>query len=158
MISKDHYNPYNRKTKSILNELKRDLPIEEGTGNIAQPEGRAILWLKEFLPHRTKMPEGKCGDIPYTEELDSVKTVYVEPDGRIAVCNEFYIGNASEADIIDIIEEYNPFKIPEAKAIIERGMEGLINWAATKGVKPDAKGYYNICHMCTDIRQKVNMT
>jgi len=50
VISKDHDNPYNRKTRSILNELKRDLPIEEGAGNIAQPEGRALLWLKEFLP------------------------------------------------------------------------------------------------------------
>lgn len=122
------------------------MPIEEGVGNIAQPEGRALLWLKDFLPRRTKIPKGKCGDTPYTEELDSVKTIYVEPDGRIAVCKEFYIGNASEADIIDIIENYDPFKIPEAKAIIETGVEGLINWAKEKGVKPNPNGYYNICH------------
>jgi len=155
VVSKDHDNPYNRKTRAILDELK-ELPIEEGEGNIAQPEGRATLWLKDFLPRRTKMPKGKCGDIPYTEELDSVKTIYVEPDGRIAVCNEFYIGNASETDIIDIIERYDPFKIPEAKAIIESGMEGLQNLAKTKGVEPDPEGYYNICHMCTDIRKRVS--
>jgi len=155
VVSKDHDNPYNAKTKAILEQLK-DLPIEDGEGNNAQPEGRAIKWLKDFLPSRTKTPKGKCGDVPYTEELDSVETMYVEPDGRIAVCKDFYIGNASETGIIGIIENYDPFKIPEAKAIIESGMEGLINWARTKGVEPDSTGYYNVCHMCTDIRRKVN--
>jgi len=155
VVSKDHDNPYNRKTKAILEQLK-DLPIEDGEGNNAQPEGRAIKWLKDFLPSRTKTPKEKCGDVPYTEELDSVKTIYVEPDGKIAVCKDFYIGNAFETDIIGIIENYDPFQIPEAKAIIESGMEGLINWARTKGVEPDSTGYYNVCHMCTDIRRKVN--
>ena len=155
VVSKDHDNPYNLKTKAILEQLK-DLPVEYGEGNIAQPEGRAILWLKDFLPPRTKTPKGKCGDVPYTEELDSVKTICVAPDGRIAVCTDFYIGNAFETDIIEIIEDYDPFKIPEAKAIIESGMEGLIKWARTKGVEPDPEGYYNICHMCTDIRRRVS--
>jgi len=155
VVSKDHDNLYNQKTRAILDQLK-DLPVEEGEGNNVQPKGRAILWLKDFLPSRTKTPNGKCGDLPYTEKLDSVKTICVEPDGRIAVCNDFYIGNASETDIIDIIENYDPCKIPEAKAIIESGMEGLVNWARKKGVAPDPKGYYNICHMCTDIRKRVN--
>jgi len=155
VISKNHDNPYNQKTKAILKQLK-DLPIKEGEGNIAQPEGRAVLWLKDFLPSKTKTPKGKCGEVPYTEELDSVKTLCVAPDGRIAVCNDFYIGNASETDIIDVIENYDPFKIPEAKAIIKNGTEGLINWARTKGVEPDSEGYYNVCHMCTDIRRRIN--
>jgi len=153
VVSKDHDNPYNRKTKAILERL-RGLPVEDDEGNIAQPEGRATLWLKDFLPPRTRVPKGKCGDIPYTEELDSVKTVCVEPDGRIAVCKEFHIGNASETDIIiDIIENYDPFKIPEAKVIVENGVEGLMNWARSKGREPDPEGYYNICHMCTDIQE-----
>ena len=155
VVSKDHDNLYNRKTRAILDQLK-DLPIEEGEGNNAQPEGRAVLWLKDFLPSKTKTPKGECGDMPYTEKLDSVKTICVVPDGRIAVCNDFYIGNASETGIIGIIENYDPFKIPEAKAIIENGMEGLINWARTKGVEPDPEGYYNVCHLCTDIRKRVN--
>jgi len=155
VVSKNHDNPYNRKTKAILKQLG-DLPVEEGEGNNVQPKGRAISWLKDYLPSKTKTSKGECGDLPYTEKLDSAKTICAEPDGRIAVCNEFYIGNASETDIIDIIENYDPFNMPEAKAIIENGMEGLINWAKTKGVKPDPEGYYNICGMCTDIRKKVN--
>jgi len=153
VVSKDHNNPYNRNTKAILKQLK-ELPAKEGEGNNARPEGRTILCLKNFLPPKTKTPKGKCGDVPYTEKLDLVKTIYVEPDGRIAICKDLYIGNAFETDIIDITENYNPFKIPEAKAIIEKGMKGLINWARPKGVKPDPEGYYNICHMCTDIRRR----
>jgi len=154
VVSKDDDNPYNQKTKAILAELK-NLPIEDGEGNVTQPEGRATLWLKDFLPRKTRVPKGKCGDIPYTEQLDSIKAICVEPDGRIAVCKEFYIGNASETDIIDIIEDYDPFKIPEAKVIVENGVEGLMNWARSKGRGPDPEGYYNICHMCTDIRRRV---
>ncbi len=132
VVSKDHDNPYNRKTRTILEELK-DLSAKDGEGNVVQPKGRAVLWLKDFFPPKVKMPKGKCGDLPYTEKLNSVKTILIEPDGRIAVCNEFYIGNASEKDIIDILENYDPFEIPEAKAIIENGMEGLLNWAGGKG-------------------------
>jgi hypothetical protein len=154
VISKDHNNPYNRKTKTILKQLK-GLPVKEGEGNNAEPQGRAVLWLKDFLPPKTKAPKGKCGDIPYTEELDSVKAICIVPDGRIAVCTDFYVGNAFETDIVDIIENYDPFKIPEAKAIIENGMEGLTKWARTKGVEPDPGGYYNICDMCADIRRRV---
>jgi len=157
VVSKDHDNPYNRKTRAILEELE-DLSIQSGEGNIAQPEGRATIWLKDFLPRKTRMPMEKCGDISYTEELDSVKTISVEPDGRIAVCKEFYVGNAFETDITDIIEKYDPFKIPEARAITESGMKGLLNWAMINGVKPDPAGYYNVCHMCTNIRKRVKRT
>lgn len=155
VVSKDHNNVYNRKTKAILKELK-NLPVEISEGNTAQPEGRAIVWLKDFLPPKTKMPKGKCGDLPYTEPLDLIHTVYVEPDGRIAICKEFYIGNAFETDIVDIIENYDPFKFPEAKALIENGIVGLTNWASERGVKPDPTGYYNVCHRCTAIRRNVN--
>ena len=157
LVSEDDDNRYNRKTKSILKELK-NLPIECNNGNIVQPEGRATLWLKEFFPLKKKEPTGKCGDVPYTEVLDSVKGIYVEPDGRVAVCNEFYIGNAFETNIINLIENYDPFGIPEMKAILENGMEGLVDWAKTKGIEPDSEGYYSICRMCTDIRKRVSKT
>jgi MoaA/NifB/PqqE/SkfB family radical SAM enzyme len=155
VVSKDHGNVYNRKTRAILKELE-NLPVRISGGNVAQPEGRAIVWLKDFLPLKIKMPKGKCGDLPYTEPLDLIHTVFVEPDGRISICKELYIGNAFETDIVDIIENYDPFKIPEVKALIENGMVGLTNWANERGVKPDNTGYYNACHMCTAIRRKVN--
>jgi MoaA/NifB/PqqE/SkfB family radical SAM enzyme len=157
VVSKDDDNEYNRRTKTILQKL-RNLHVEESEGNSVQPKGRALSSLTEFLPQRTPVPKGKCGEMPYTEKLDSVKTISVEPDGRIAVCEDFYIGNAFESDIIDILENYDPYRIPEAKSILEKGMDGLTKWARKRGVEPQPEGYYNICHMCTDLRERARTT
>jgi len=156
VVSKHHDNKYNRRTRAILQKL-RNLHVEEGEGNNAQPEGRARSSLAEFLPPRTLVPKGKCGDIPYTEALDTVRTISIEPDGRVAVCKNFHIGNAFESDIIGILDDYDPFKIPEAKSILEKGMDGLIEWAKKRGVEPKPEGYYNVCHMCTDLRERATI-
>jgi MoaA/NifB/PqqE/SkfB family radical SAM enzyme len=155
VVSKDHDNEYNRRTKTILQKL-RNLQVEESEGNSVQPKGRARSSLTEFFPPRTSVPKGKCGEMPYTEVLDSVKTISVEPDGRVAVCENFYIGNAFKSNIIDILENYDPFRIPEAKSILEEGMDGLTKWAKNRGVEPRPEGYYNICHMCTDLRERTS--
>jgi len=154
VISKDHENPYNRRTKAILKQLEKDFPVAESSGNIAQPKGRALSWLEDYLPKKVSVPKEKCGDMPYTERLNQVTTISVEPDARVAVCEGFYIGNAIQRDIIDIIEDYDPFSIPEAKSIVEDGIQGLIDWGKATGVKPDPMGYYNVCDMCKDIRKK----
>ena len=153
VVSKDHDNKYNRRTNAILQKLC-DLHVEESEGNSVQPKGRARSSLAEFFPPRTPVPKGKCGEMPYTEALDSVKTISVEPDGRVAVCENFYIGNSFESDIIDILENYDPFRIPEARSILEKGMDGLTKWAKKRGVEPRSEGYYNICQMCTDLRER----
>lgn len=152
--SEDDNNSFNRKTRTILKELE-GLPVRVSTGNILEPKGLALVNLREFLPPKKKTPLGKCGDMPYTEPLDRVTSMSVEPDGRIAVCNEFHIGNASETDILNILESYNPLEIPEMKAIVEKGMKGLVDWAKKKGVEPNHEGYYSVCHMCTDIRKRI---
>lgn len=154
LVSREHDNPYDRRTKAILEELKV-LPIKEDEGNKVQPEGRAILWLKDFLPPRNRIPKGKCGDLPYTERLDRISSISVEPNGDISICKDFSIGNASRSDIIDILENYDPFKIPETRTIIEDGVEGLMVLAMGKGVELDPEGYYSICHMCSDIRRRL---
>ena len=69
VVSKNHENEYNRRTRTILQKL-RSLNVEESKGNNVQPRGRALSSLAEFLPPRTPVPKGKCGDIPYTEPLD----------------------------------------------------------------------------------------
>jgi MoaA/NifB/PqqE/SkfB family radical SAM enzyme len=154
VVSREDDNEYNKRTRRILKELS-DLKVKISEGNVMEPAGFAIINLKEFLPAKKKIPSGKCGDIPYTNPLDAVRAIGVEPDGRISVCDDFYIGNASEMDIIQLIEGYNPFEVPEMKAIIENGMQGLVDWARAKGIEPDPEGYYSICHMCTDLRRRV---
>ena len=155
VVSKNHENIFNRRTKAILEEL-RSLNVEESEGNTVQPIGRALSSLAEFLPPKTPLPKGECGDMPYTEPLDQVRTISIEPDGRVTVCENFHIGNAFTKDINNILENYDPFKIPEAKAILEKGMDGLMKWAKNRNVEPKPEGYYNICHMCTDLRERAS--
>lgn len=153
VISEDDDNIYNRRTKSILRKF-RDLPVRVSSGNLLESDGLAIINLKAFLPRKKTVPAAECGDMPYTEPLDHITSISVEPDGKIAVCNDFHIGNASKIDILDLLKSYNPYEIPEMRAIIENGMTGLADWARKKGIEPDSSGYYSICDMCKDLRKR----
>jgi hypothetical protein len=154
VISKDHDNLWNRRTMSILQALSH-LPVAESEGNIVQPEGNSLIWLSDFLPPKTPIPAGSCGDMPYTERLDKVRSISVEPDGRIAVCDEFFIGNAGQCNIVEMLRSYDPYRIPEMKAILEGGVAELAKLACIKGVKLDTNGYYSVCDMCRSIRQRL---
>lgn len=153
VVSRDDWNPYNCRTKAILEQLK-ELPIESSEGNIVEPEGRAISELEGYFPRRIRTPEGKCGDRPYSEDLRTIGAISIEPDGRISICKGFHIGNAFEEDILSVLDSYDPRKIPEARALLENGARGLIEWARTKGIEPDPKGYFRICDLCLDIRRR----
>jgi len=93
--------------------------------------------------------------MPYTGRLDKVSSISVEPDGSIAVCDEFVIGNAIQHDIVEMLRSYDPYRIPEMKAILEGGIAGLATLARTKGVEADPDGYYSICDMCKSIRRRL---
>ena len=66
-----------------------------------------------------------------------------------------YIGDASKTEVIDILENYDPYHIPEIEVILQEGVEGLLKYAKLKGMEPNPDGYFNICHMCTDLRKKL---
>jgi hypothetical protein len=154
VVSKEHDNSWNQRTKSILRVLAH-LPVAESDGNVVQPMGNALVWLRDFMPSRTPTPPGSCGDMPYTGRLDKVSSISIEPDGSIAVCDEFVIGNAIQRDIVEMLRSYDPYQIPEMKEILEGGIAGLAALARTKGVETDPDGYYSICDMCKSIRRRV---
>jgi len=155
VISKEHRNPWNERTRAILDELSNTTGIAEGDGNNVQPAGRALKWLREYLLSRTKTPLGTCEDVPYAGRLDRVTCISIEPDADIKVCNEYSIGNASERNVIDILQDYDPYKDPEAEAILAGGTTKLAEYARGKGILPDPDGYYTICDMCVDLRRKL---
>lgn len=154
VVSKEHDNSWNRRTKSILRTLAH-LPVAESDGNVVQLMGNALVWLRDFMPSRIPIPPGSCGDMPYTGRLDKVSSISVEPDGSIAVCDEFVIGNAIQHDIVEVLRSYDPYRIPEMRAILEGGIAGLAALACTKGVETDPSGYYSICDMCKSIRRRL---
>jgi hypothetical protein len=154
LVSPEHDNPWNQRTRSVLRELAH-LPIVEDNGNVVQPEGNAVKWLRGYLPPKRSFPEGSCGDMPYTGRLDQVSSISIEPDGGIAVCNELVIGNAAAGDTVQILRDYDPYAIPEMKAILEGGVSALVDRARARGIALDPSGYYSVCSMCVSIRRQL---
>ena len=155
VISREHDNKWNSKTNSILRALAH-LPVVPSEGNVVQPTGNALVWLTDWMPRRVRSPSGSCGDIPYTGRLDEVHGISVHPDGSITVCNEFAIGNAGQHDILEILRDYDPDRIPETRAILRGGIAELASLAHSRGVCPHPEGYYSTCDMCVSLRRKMS--
>jgi hypothetical protein len=154
LISRDHDNLWNNRTKEILEEL-RPSGVTEAAGNVVQPLGNALANLAEFMPSRALLPLGICEDVPYAQRLDEISSLSVEPDGSVAVCKAFAIGNAGIQDISRILRRYDPARMPEIDAILRGGIRGLIKLARTQGVKPDPDGYYSICDACISLTRRI---
>lgn len=150
IISKDNDNKYNLKTKNILKELNY-LGATVTSGNIVSPDGMTLRNLRNYMPQKTKYPEGKCSDQPYTSNLDNIESICIEPNGDIAICKNFKIGNVFEVNILEALKNYNPYKIEEMRCILEKGMNGLFKYAEKMDIPTNPSGYYSICDMCKDI-------
>ena len=94
--SKEDNNPYNEKTREILNSF-RDLNIPIGEGNIVFSEGNALKYLGEYFCD--EIPEN-----PYIEDPCNVKCISFSANGDVLG------GNIYKKDIMRIIEEYDPMK------------------------------------------------
>lgn len=94
LVSHDHDNEYNRKTRAILGAFS-EIGIPVGCGNVVFPEGNAVKFLGEYFGEN--IPEN-----PYTEDPCNVKCISFEPNGDVLGEN-FY-----RRDILDIINSYAP--------------------------------------------------
>ncbi|OGO35563.1 MAG: hypothetical protein A2147_04590 [Chloroflexi bacterium RBG_16_57_8] len=160
VISADHQNPWNKRTWEILEALAHlAVPaVTESDGNVVQPAGNALRWLREYLPPRTPAPDGACEDVPYAGRPDKVTSISVEPDASVSVCKDLTIGDAHEQNVVDILRDYDPYRIPEMAAILRGGVAGLREFAGSSGITPDPVGYYSICDECVDLRRKLAVT
>ena len=154
VVCKEDENIWNKQTKSVLKNLS-SLPVEEKYGNVVQPAGNALDWLIDFLPARIQTPEGNCEDVPYAGRLDCVSCISLEPTGDVSVCKEFPIGNARKQHVGDILQDYDPHKIPEMEAILSGGVTELEKFAYQQEVKANAHGYFSICDKCIDLRRRL---
>ena len=94
LVSATDDNPYNRKTREILDSFA-DMGISENEGNIIFPEGNALKYLAEYFTE--KLPEN-----PYVEDPRDVHCVSFSPNGDVLG------GNVRERDIMEIIKDYAP--------------------------------------------------
>jgi hypothetical protein len=154
VVSADDDNLWNQRTREVLAALAH-LPVEEGDGNVVQPDGSALQWLAAYLPPKVQMPVGSCEDVPYGARLDEMDCPGIEPDGGVSICYDWTIGNAGQEDILAILDRYDPYAIPEARAMLEGGVAALVELARAGGVEPDPGGYYSICDLCRSIRKEM---
>ena len=96
LVSAEDDNPYNRKTKEILDSFA-DMEIPAGDGNIVFPEGNALKYLAEYFTD--EIPEN-----PYVDDPRDVRCVSFSPNGDVLG------GNVYERDIMEIIRDYAPQK------------------------------------------------
>jgi len=94
LISATDDNPYNRKTREIL-ESFASMGIFENQGNVIFPEGNALKYLAEYFTH-------ELSENPYMEDPRDVRCVSFEPNGNVLS------GNVYQSDIMEIIRNYAP--------------------------------------------------
>ncbi|MBQ2755628.1 MAG: radical SAM protein [Oscillospiraceae bacterium] len=94
LVSPKADNPYNRKTKAILEEFAK-LGITENEGNIIFPKGSALIYLKEYF-------KGEIAEDPYREDPKNVTCASVSPNGDVLG------GNVYRQDMAEILERYTP--------------------------------------------------
>lgn len=154
VVSQNLDNPYNARTHEIIAELSQ-LNIPCSTGNIISPAGNAAIFLKEYFD-KTKISFPRtCADMPYSEPLDNIQTISIDPDGNVAVCSGFSIGNIYNEDIEAIISRYNPYEHEHMRIILQDGIDGFIGYAKNYGININKSDYFSICDICVDIRKKL---
>ena len=94
LVSATNDNPYNRKTRKILDSFA-DMGISVNEGNVIFPEGNALKYLAEYFTD--KLPEN-----PYVEDPRDVRCVSFSPNGDVLS------GNVFRKDIMEIIGDYKP--------------------------------------------------
>ena len=94
LVSSTDDNPYNRKTREILNSFA-DLHIPENDGNVIFPEGNATKYLAEYFAD--DLPEN-----PYIEDPRDVRCISFSPNGDVLG------GNVYRTDITEILKRYTP--------------------------------------------------
>ena len=93
LVSKDDENPYNVRTKEIL-ESFADMHLPISSGNVIFPEGNAIKYLGEYF--LDSVPEN-----PYVDDPNNVRCLSFSPNGDVLD------GNVYKTDILEIMENYN---------------------------------------------------
>lgn len=95
LVSEDDKNPYNMRTKEIIQEFD-DLNIPIGSGNVIFPRGNALVYLKEYFDENLEYSS------PYDEDPRDIRTICFSPNGDVLD------GNVYQKEILGIINAYQP--------------------------------------------------
>lgn len=94
LVSADDNNPYNLKTREILNEFNQ-MGISESSGNVIFPSGNALKYLGEYFNNNIQYEN------PYKEDPKDMKTISFSANGDVLN------GNINKKSILEIMEAYD---------------------------------------------------
>lgn len=94
LVSADDDNPYNQKTRELLNEFI-EMGITQSSGNVIFPSGNALKYLGEYFDKNIDYHN------PYVEDASNMKTISFSANGDVLG------GNIYDNSILDIIYSYN---------------------------------------------------
>ena len=97
LVSRDDANPYNLKTRELLDSFA-DIGIPIGDGNVIFPEGNARKFLAEYFTD--VIPEN-----PYEEDPIDLHCLSFSPNGDLLG------GNIYRQNVMEILEKYDPKNI-----------------------------------------------
>lgn len=151
VVNKDHENPYNTKTKEILNEFS-DLNISVASGNDIFLAGNAAKYLSEYYDKPNIDLSAVCGTMPYTDALTDIKSLSIVPNGDVKICS-YTIGNIYQESIADIVARYDPYENDFMRAIVTGGGEALLKVMEEKGISVNCAECYSVCDLCRKINE-----
>ncbi|MGN0531634.1 MAG: radical SAM protein [Eubacterium sp.] len=93
LVGVDDNNPYNLKTRELLNEF-RAMGIEPSSGNVIFPSGNALKYLGEYFDKDVEY------DNPYSENPKGLKTISFSSNGDVLGENIY------KTSILEIIKAY----------------------------------------------------
>jgi len=148
VVSREHGNQYNARTKEILDALSEyRLPVSQGNNIVLS--GSAKEHLAPFYPTKPAL-NVRCGSIPHTNSADCVRSIRLLPNGNISICRALVIGNIYASPIQEILARYQPYENPITSLLLQGGVTRLHTFAAAQGHSIPVEQYYNPCDLCAD--------
>jgi len=141
---------YNDETRRIVAEFA-ELGIPESAGNDIFLAGNAARNLAEYYPAPGLRMDDSCGSMPYSENLDALHALSVEPNGDVVAC-AFVIGNLYRENLDDILKRYDPWEDEGMRAAMG-GAEALLQLAQKRGIAVDPAKCYSVCDLCRAVNR-----
>jgi len=150
LVNCEHDNKYNAETKRILS-LFAEKGIKANEGNNIFASGNALKNFHEyFTPPEELDLSVPCGSEAYTERLDEVSCFGINPNGDVTLCS-VTIGNIYNSDVLDIVNKYDPCRIPAVNALINDGIPALLRYAESLDVTVDMSDCRSVCGVCRKV-------
>ena len=152
LVNEKHQNPYNSKTRELLERFS-GLSIPVGKGNNIWLQGNTIEFLREYYDDAVLNFSENGAPEPCLYPLE-IKNISIDPNGDIGGCG-FAIGNIYQEDALDIIARYDPHKNEAMLAQINGGVSGLLAFAKKQGIVVSPSDYFDECVLCQAIASQL---